>query len=67
MWNIQELHRDWLKYPQPSTPTIIDKLLKQGFNEEQIAAICDAIDTTCNSCWDTDLGMGSCYCMIDDS
>ena len=39
------------------------KLVKAGLTYRQISSVLDAVDTTCNHCWDAEYG---CQCWNDD-
>lgn len=45
----------------------IEKLREAKLTDIQIASVINAIDTTCNACYDHDYKISSpCYCMADD-
>ena len=63
---IEQVINDYLENPKRGQPVIVYKLLKSWFSITQIEMIADAISSTCNDCWDTDLNEAPCYCTRDD-
>jgi len=44
-------------------PLLVKKLRHQGFTNDQIVQIVEAVGSTCKECWDADYG---CSCWRDD-
>jgi hypothetical protein len=51
------------KWPDGYGPVLFVKKLKEVLSDAQIAAVLQAIDSTCNYCWNSGK---NCYCMRDD-
>jgi hypothetical protein len=43
---------------------LVNKLRKSGFHNSDIEKITEAIDTTCNECWNKDTENEVCYCWL---
>jgi hypothetical protein len=59
------------KWPndQDKPVVLVNKLRALGFYNHDIRKIIEAIETTCNECWDCDLEAlkyGRCTCMMDE-
>ena len=58
------------KWPQDIGPVLLVKKLRASalpLTNKQIAAVLEAIETTCPHCWDTDIsGTKRCHCWNDE-
>lgn len=60
---IQNYVKGWPDGRLNSPSLFVEKLYEAGFSSPEIKLILDAIDSTCNYCWDSE---DICYCMNDE-
>lgn len=62
------LKDDWFVYHDSedalkAKPYLVERLRFYGFTREMILLVCQAIDNTCHSCWEAEVG---CQCWNDE-